>query len=230
MFLENFDLRLIDVVHELYAIEKYIDSIEQQIPDLIQKEEAIAYEQMKKSEYENDEAEWQITRQEYYELIEVAIPKYFWGPTIVILWAIFESAILKIANEIKSHKKLGIGLNDINGDVMDRVNLYFNQILKMPIQTRSKAWQHLRMLYVLRNAIAHANGKFKNIKSDKDVKKIHKWIKDGIGIQANSDDILFTPEFVREAHSIIFSFLDELIKKFKEQYPITIKRAEKNAG
>ena len=58
------------------------------------------------AEEQNDEADLQIIRHELYELVDVSLPKYFWGPTLVILWAIFESGISEIATEIKLQKKL----------------------------------------------------------------------------------------------------------------------------
>jgi hypothetical protein len=229
MVLIDFDFRFIEISHELYAIRRYIDSIDQQLPDLIQEEEKRAYERLKQTGYENDEAESQIMNQESYELIEVTLPKYFLGSTLVTIWAIFESGISEIAAEIKSRKNLGIGLSDINGDVIDRVNKYFNHILDLPIETRSKAWQQLRMLYVLRNAIAHANGRLENVKSRDDIKKIENWAKSDIGIQTVSGNILFTTDFVKKTHSIIFDFLDDLIKKVKKQYPKSANNSKKDA-
>lgn len=229
MALINFDFRFIEISYELHAIERYLDSIDQQLPDLTQKEEKKAYERLKQEGYENDEVERDIMHQVLDELIEVTLPKYFLGSILVTIWAVFESGILEIADEIKSQKNLEIHLNDINGDVMDRVNKYFNQILDMPIPTRSETWQHLRMLYVLRNAIAHANGRLENVKREDAIKKIKNWVKADIGIQIVRGDILFTSDFVRKTHRIIFEFLDDLIKKIKKQYPKAANNSKKDA-
>lgn len=227
MVLINYDFRFVEISCELNAIARYIDSVDQQLPDLIQKEGNKAYERLKQRGYENDEVERQIMRQELYKLTEVTLPKYFWGSTLVTIWAIFESGISEIAAELKSQKNLGISLNDINGDVIERVNKYFNYILDMPIETRSKNWQHLRMLYDLRNAIAHANGRFENVKNKNDIKKIKNWAKADIGIQAVSGDILFTSDFVKKTHGIIFELLDDLIKKVKNKYPKSTNNSKK---
>lgn len=223
MLFLNYDFRFIEITHELYALEKYIVSIEQQLPDLIKAEEQKAYENLNKNGYENEESELQIMRQELYELIDVTLPKYFWGQAIVTLWAIFESAIAEIATEVKTQKELELGLTDLQGDVIHRTNKYFNHILKLPIDTRSKSWQHLRMMYVLRNAIAHANGRLENVKSQKDVKKILKWIGSDLGIDEIHGSIILTPDFVKRTHAIIFELLNGLISEVKQQFPKQIK-------
>ncbi len=214
----NYDFRFIEITHELYALEQFINSIEQQLPDLIKTEEKKAYESLKNGS-EADESDWQIMHHELDELIEVTLPKYFWGQTIVTLWAIFESAISEIATEMKAQKKLEIGLNDIQGDVIHRTNKYFNHIINLPVKTRTKSWQHLRMLYVLRNAIAHANGRLENVKSQKDVRKIKTWVGSTIGIDEIDGNILFSSDFVKKTHVIIHELLNELIEEVKKQYP-----------
>ena len=43
-----FDLRFVEIFHELYALEQFMDSIESQLPDLIKKEEEKAYENLRR--------------------------------------------------------------------------------------------------------------------------------------------------------------------------------------
>lgn len=86
------------------------------------------------------------------------------------LWAIFESAIIEIAKEIKDQQNLPITLDNIKGDFLERANKYFNHIIKFHIDVRGSSWQHFRKLYLLRNAIAHANGRFDNIKNQEKLK------------------------------------------------------------
>ena len=111
-----YDLRFVEIFHELYALEDYINSIESQLPDLIEKEKEKAYQNMP----ENDSIEWHQGEQSLYELIEDVIPRYFRNPIVVTLWAIFESAIIEIAKEIKDQLSLPITLDDITGDFLER--------------------------------------------------------------------------------------------------------------
>ena len=219
MKLGPFDFRFIEVFHELYALEQYMDSIESQLPDLIKKEEEKAYANLRQKGYENDLIERHQMHQKLYELIEEVLPKYFWSSILVTLWAIFESALSEIAKEAKDQQSQAIGLNDITGNILDRTKKYFNHVLKIPIQTTGMTWQNIRMFYVVRNAIAHANGRLENIKSEKDVKKIKKWTRDNIGIQEINGGLFFSSDFVRKTYSVVFELLNELTEKVKTKYP-----------
>lgn len=46
----TFDLRFIEVFHELYALEDYMSSIESQLPELIEKKKEKAYKNRPKND------------------------------------------------------------------------------------------------------------------------------------------------------------------------------------
>ncbi|MEW6520409.1 MAG: hypothetical protein AB1461_13445 [Thermodesulfobacteriota bacterium] len=215
----DFDFRFVELYQELYALEEYMESIESQLPDLIQKEEKKAYESLREKGYEDDPIERQQIQQRLHELIEEVLPKYFLGAILVTLWAIFESAILEIAKEVKDQQKQKVILSDIDGDFLKRTNKYFNHILKIHIDTGDRSWQHLRMFYVLRNALAHANGRLDNIKKDKDKDEIKKWAKEDIGIKIINGSLLFNQEFARETYSIVFQVIKNLTDQVTAKYP-----------
>jgi hypothetical protein len=219
MQLPDFDFRFVELYHELYALEEYMESVKSHLPDLIKKEENKAYESLREGGYENDSFERQEIQQRLYELIEEVLPRFFLGPIIVTLWAIFESAIYEIAKEAKDQQKQIIGLSDINGDFLERTNKYFNHILQIHIKMRDSSWQHLRMFYVLRNALAHANGRLDNIKNEKDKNVIKQWAKKGIGIENINGNLMFTQEFVRETYLIVFNVIKNLTDQVTAKYP-----------
>jgi hypothetical protein len=149
-----------------------------------------------------------------------AVPKYFWSAILASLWAIFESAITEIAEEVKKQRKQVIKLNDINGDFLERTNKYFNHIITTPLSTENSSWEHLRKFYTLRNAIVHANGQVANIKNEKKIDKIKTWANENIGIRIVDGNLIFTPEFVRKTHSVVFEVIKNLTKHVMAKYPI----------
>jgi len=102
-----FDLRFVEIFHELYALEEYMNSVELQLPKLIENEKEKAYH----NRPTDDPVEWQQRKAELYELIEDVLPRYFRNPIVVTLWAIFESAIIEIAGEIKD--KLDVSVHRV---------------------------------------------------------------------------------------------------------------------
>ena len=210
-----YDLRFVEIFHELYALEDYMNSIESQLPDLIEKEKEKAYQ----TGLKNDSIEWQQKEQALYELIEDVLPRYFRNPIVVTLWAIFESAIIEIAKEIKDQQSLPITLDDIKGDFLERTNKYFNHIVKFPIDVRGSSWQHFRRFYLLRNTLAHGNGRFDNIKNKDDRKTILKWEKENTEISTTDGNIVCSSNFIKKTFSVVFDFLSNVTEKVKEAYP-----------
>ena len=214
-----FDLRFVEIFHELYALEQFMDSIESQLPDLIKKEKEKAYENLHRKKCENDQIEWDQMQRELYELIEEVLPRYFRNPIIVTLWAIFESAIIEVAKEVRDQQGLPVRLDDINGDFLERTNKYFNHIIKLPIDTQGKSWQRLRKFYVLRNAIAHANGRIGNIKKAKDHEKIKQWGKENIGVSTMGGNLICSSTFIRDTYAVVLEVLEAITKRVQAEYP-----------
>ena len=212
-----FDLRFAEFFHELYALQDYIDSIESQLPDLIIKEKKKAHEKLSKLNYEDDPFEYQAFEREAYELVEDVLPRYFRNPIIVTLWAIFESGIIEIAKEVKDQRNLPISLKDINGDFLERTNKYFNHVIEIPIEIRGKSWQQIRTLYLLRNAIAHCNGRVENIRNDSNRKKIEQL--ESKGISTINGNVMCSPDFINESHKIVLEFLTDLTEIVRSKYP-----------
>lgn len=210
-----FDLRFIEIFHELYALEDYINSVELQLPQLIEKEKEKAYQ----NRPTDDPIEWQQKENELYELIEDVLPRYFRNPIIVTLWAIFESAIIEIAKEIKDQLSIPITLDDITGDFLKRTNKYFNHVINFPIDVRGTSWKQFRKFYLLRNAIAHGNGRLDNIKNPDDRKAILDWEGENSDISTIGGNIVCSPNFIRQTYSIVLKFLQDITKGVKTKYP-----------
>ena len=147
------------------------------------------------------------------------LPRYFRNPIVVTLWAIFESAIIEIAKEIKDQQNLPIKLDDIRGDFLKRTNKYFNHIIKFPIDVRGSSWKHFRKFYLLRNAIAHGNGRLDNIKNPEDRKTILEWESENTGIATIGGNIVCSPDFIRQTYSVVLDFLGNMAERIKAKYP-----------
>ena len=210
-----YDLRFAEMFYELYALEDYIDSIESQLPVLIEKEKEKTYQNMP----EYDSIEWHQREQSLCALIEDVIPRYFRNPIVVTLWAIFESAIIEIAKEIKDQQGLPITLDDITGDFLERTNKYFNHIIKFPIDVRGSSWQHFRKFYLLRNAFAHANGRLDNIKNQDKLKNILGLDKENAEVMITDGNIICSPNFIKNTLCVVLDFLRNITEKVKEEYP-----------
>jgi hypothetical protein len=210
------DTRFLDLFYELYALEELIAIFESQLTDLIGKEEEKLSNSFKKKET------FEIFR--FYTLIQRTLPRYYWGQVLLTLWAIFESGLIEIAKEVKDQQNQIIKLNDIRGNVLERSNKYFNHIVKTPINTKDESWRHLKMFCVLRNVLAHTNGRVENLVNEKDINKIKIWAKDDIGVALTSGVLEFTSDFVKKTYSVVFRVTKDLADLVITKYPEPIKR------
>lgn len=156
----------LEIQHELYLLEEYIDVLDSQLDALIQKENK-EYDEKIKSE--SDESERDILRQDYYEYTESTLIKFFRYPVIVTLWAVFESGVNFTANYVREKEKIALELKDIRGDdFLDQSKKYFSHILQFPHFYNND--KKINELKILRNVIMHHNGQFKVIINKKNKK------------------------------------------------------------
>jgi hypothetical protein len=214
------DFRFVDVLYELNATARYISLFEDQLPDLIKQEEEKALCQIREERLTLDNGEADLIRQELYDLTENVLPRFFRNAILVTIWSIFESAIIDISKELQSKQHKTLGIDDLKGDVLDRAKKYFHNIINFPLNVTGKEWLRINMLKVLRNAIAHCNGRIENITKDKDLKDIQRWEKENIGLTIETGNLMFSRDFVEETYYYINNFLTSLIADVKRSYPV----------
>ena len=215
----KFDLRFVEIFYELGALERYLDSLENQLPTIARQEEEKAYARLRNEKLKSDLAERDAILQELYNLTEEVLPRFFRGAILVTLWAIFESAVIVIANEIRDQQKLTLTINDLRGDFLERAKKYFDLVLKFRLTSNNRNWDRIRMLKVLRNALAHANGRMDHIRSEIDVRNIKKWETNDIGLSIENGNLLFSEQFVRQILSVVYETLDDLTRRIFGEYP-----------
>jgi len=112
----NLDFRLLDVSLELHALEEYLDTIEKQIENINKSEELILEAAKSEDNLTPDDPEWHEAHQIYYQRIDFLIPRFFRGPYLVSLYAVYETAVTEIARLIQKGQEQSLSLNDIRAD------------------------------------------------------------------------------------------------------------------
>lgn len=209
------DFRLCDVYQELHALEEHYKIIEKQILHLnnIEKEKLDKYRE--KGNLNPEDAEWDISRQEYDYKIDFLLPRLFWGPFIVSLYAVFETSVMEIANLMQKSIKHEIALNDLRGNFLERAKKYYKSVLNFKLYCNNTDWQNIKYLTDIRHAIAHANGRIDmlNYKINKKMKELEKH---NIGVSSNYNYILVDSHFSKKVFSAVKSILEDLVDRYKE--------------
>lgn len=210
------DFRFVEIEHELWALAEYNRTLESHLPTLKTQEQQRLQQRIRDQQL--DESDASIEYQEHYHLIEDVLPRFFYSPVLVTLWAIYESAVTEIADYIKKQRKLALGVRDITGkNTFDRLQKYFDHYLGFPLVTTDQARERLQMLLALRNALAHANGR-KDAVGREQWHKIEQWRKAHAGIITTHDNLMFAAEFVDETLALVGHSLRDLIERTRQTY------------
>ena len=208
------DFRFVEIEYELSALQEYIRTLDSQLPILEKRER----EELEKRIHEQnlDEADASMEYDQHHDLIKRVVPRFFRGPVLVTLWAIYESGVQEVASHIQNKQSWALASRDIRGDnKLAQFKKYYEYILKFPLITSDPARERIEMLQVLRNALAHGNGRKDAVK---DWEKIEKWSQTNKGIIADHDYLMFTGAFVQETFTIVSDSLRDLIQRTKSAY------------
>lgn len=211
-------LEILEIELEVSTLDYYYDLIEQQIRS------KAAYEKMRLSrkvknltqdEYEERYQEFRAVE----ELVDAVLPRLFRAPFLLLLYAVYESAVNKIANFLQKKKDITISLSDFSknekGDFLDKTKKYFNNCLDFALCPDEKAWDRIKMFTELRHAIAHANGRIEMLR-DKKKKKISNWIAQNIGILEMDHYLVFEERFLRDTYRLVRASIIDFVRRCEE--------------
>ncbi len=210
------DFRLLEIDCELDALEDYLQIIEAHMESLAKAERTRFEVRIQEKHLSPDDPERQEAVSECEHQIEVFLPRFFRGPFLVTLYAVYESAITEIARLIKGKQSQGISLDDFRGDFLKRAKKYYDHVLKFQLYTVNRAWQSIQMLSTIRHAIAHENGRMEMLNSDAK-KKIRNWERQKLGIAVYGGYLVFEARFVADIFQTVRASLKDIIKRYKER-------------
>lgn len=204
-------MRLREVSVDIDTLEEHLDLIEANLEGSIK----LAELQLK-SEIQgvtpHDEDKWDIPHQLHDYKVEITLPRILRNPFLVSLFAVYESTVTEIADFIREEKGLKLRLGDIRrSGFLDQAQLYYKHILQFELSTDNERWKRLKILSVLRNAIAHTNGRWDAIK-EKDRCRLmrQEGVKEDLGF------VVVSECFLRETVRVVKDDLQDLLARFEK--------------
>lgn len=212
----DLDFRLMDISLEHHALAEYLDTMEKQIDHITGSEKLILEAIIRDQRITPEDPEWDFEHQKYYHRVEFLLPRFFRRPFLVSVYAVYEASVTEIARLIQNRQGQAISIDDLRGDdLLDRAKKYYKHILKFDHCTDNSAWQQIKMLTEVRNAIAHTNGRIEMLCGQaKD--KILDWEKKRIGIDTHWGYIVVDRAFVHKTFAYVQSSLDDLVQRYKQ--------------
>jgi len=208
------DYRFVEIESELYAVEEHRRALEAQLPAIVESEGSRIREELQ-HEYGPDEGELRYQEEAWVdEFLDRELPRLMRYPILVSLWAVYESATLNIAKELQKKRGQSLGLNDIRGGVLEKTKKYFDHVLTFPLTSDNNELKWVHMLAVIRNAIAHGNGRREAVKPDT-WRSIESWNQSGI--DTDLQYLAFSREFIARMVEVITKSLSSLIERTKNE-------------
>ena len=102
-----FDLNdpLLDALHEVFALEDYLTTMEEHISHIQRSQKLKLDAYIKKEKLTPDDPEWHEAIQKYDHWVDFLLPRFFRGPFLVSLYALYEAVVTEIADLIQSRVK-----------------------------------------------------------------------------------------------------------------------------
>jgi len=218
----DLDDPLLEATCEIYAIDDYYKALEDQIAHTQQIQKSQLDNYLTQQKLTPDDIEWDEATSNYDQLIDHLIPRFFRGPFLISLYALYESIVSEIATAIrtmnprlksfssfkKKKRKKGQSYIEIARD-------YYAEELGTVLCPDISMWEQLIILSKLRNAVAHANGRIEAL-SPHSKEEIVKIVRDLPDVAAYAGYITFGKDFVAHTTGLVLSELRRLIEANRE--------------
>lgn len=210
------DLQFVEIEYELWALGEYLNALEQQITFLTDQKRVQTYADLQTQKLDRHDPEVDLAFQELSELTESVLPRYFRGPFLVTLWAVYEAAITQIATYLQGYEDQALALKDIRGHTfLERASKYFGHVVAVPLHSSDHVAARLEMLVVLRNAVAHGNGRLGAVNKEAQ-RKIEQWSQQNEGVSETNGFLLLSDEFLRNSCQLVDESLRDLLMRVRE--------------
>jgi hypothetical protein len=214
-----FDLNdpLLDASCEVFALEDYLASMEEQIGHIQTSQRLKLDVYIKKEKLTSDDPEWHVAIQEYYHWVDFLLPRFFRGPYLVTLYAVYESIVTEIMTLMQANAPKNPSFAEYKKrlNFLKRAKKYYREVLKVNLCSEQQTWDRLLTLMEFRHAIAHGNGRFDVLRPNK--KKVIKELVSRVkGVNIHSGYIVFDSAFVSETATLVIAELNNLIERQRE--------------
>ena len=206
------DFRLLEIDLQLSTAKEQLVIIEEQIAKSQQTAKFALKAGLEKliPTEDDDEYEEQMLRYEHDYHVQTVLPRVYRDPFIVVLFAVYESAVTEIAELMQRQLGQQISINDLKGSFLDRANKYYKNILHFELLNENERWKRLRVLSVVRNFIAHNNGRL-DLARDSTRKVLRRE-----GFIGEYGFISVGEEFLGEMFTVVTEEVKDLEARYKE--------------
>lgn len=203
---ETFDFRLVAVEVELGILQYQLDNLEDQIT----RSKDTAEEEWTEIPDEDWADREQRSREYEYE-IGVILPRTWRNPFLVTMSSVYEAAVEEVSALVRKRQGSQIGLNDLRGEFLDRAKKYCKDVLQFELSLNNERWKRLKILFELRNIVAHSNGRL-----EMTPKATRKRVLKHDGVGEVYGYLIVERDFLGETFALVRDELEDLVARYRE--------------
>lgn len=209
----TFDPRFIEIEAELWALGQFLPVIEAQIEYLIAQDRVRMEADLAEQGLLWEDPDVQSAFQDHYARANRVFPRFMRAPFIVALCACYETSIEELASAIAEANERSLQLKDIRGSTWpDSARKYFQSVLGIPIDEDAGRVEFISDLFLVRNAIAHANGDTRGMPDSK-LARLRQVIQRYPGLISIDDSlVVLDPAFLKLAFSNVNDSVRALVE------------------
>ena len=209
----HIDMKLASISIEIHALKDGFELIESTIEKLNDNEKDKLEKALRNGLCKNDEDLIDLHR-ELNDKVNVFYPRLFWGPYLISIFSVFESCTQEITEYIRENKECSLRLDDIKGDLLKKLKIYYPSVLNNDFFLNHRTWKKLNDLSKIRNCFAHSNGRLNYLKPNKHDGVILKLIEQNVGVSEHLGVVVVSSKFVKNCLDSVL----EVIEGLKDQY------------
>jgi hypothetical protein len=205
-------LKLVSMNIEIRALEDGYELISSTIAAL-QESEVNRLEQTLALDKTLDQEDIISLHSDVNDNVEIFYPRLFWGTFLISVYSVLESSLKELGELLREELGCELKIDDLNGDFLEKANLYFSKVLKVGAINKSSCWETITQLRTVRNYFAHSNGRVGYKLPDN--KKIRQIINGQVGVTHHMDVLIVNQQFVKTSMDSVVKFIKELQDEYR---------------
>lgn len=211
------DFRLGEISAELSTLHGYLDLLRSEADNL----KKTAVEGMQKTFDLNDPVERDTAEEVADYIQQIGLPRFIWGTFIVSAWAVFEAAVIEIADFLGKANNTSLRIRDLKSDLLTQAKLYYEGVLRFPLTDfEGQAWEQIVHMNRVRNAVAHAAGRLDMVVPSEKLSALRKTIAQNVGVSVDSifeQYLVIDQDFARASIEAIDTILSDAVERAKKE-------------
>lgn len=211
---------LVDIQSDLHLLQQQLEFVEEQLKmqeiPLQTKLETLG----KDYDLGNDEdwGQYSAIKQEYDHEIEASLPRMIVNPFIVSAWSMYEASVSHLADLMREKRGAKLKLDDLRGGhFSDKAKKYFDHVLNFTFETPGYRKEDLTHLILVRNAIAHYNGRVVGIKDETTRKNIMDGRVNGVTVDGFREYLVINYAFAMRMKQAVERHLRDLMDQYEKE-------------